>query len=118
MTAAARVALVIDNTRTQKQRSKRTAPTQSFLTDKHSIYGGKAEIVRTQQSGGYWHFRMWISEESKYVRKTLKTKHLDTAVERAENEFFAIKANINSGKRIFSPTVQQAVEEYLKHRIG
>ena len=38
------------------------------------IYGGKAEIVRTQQSGGYWHFRMWISEESKYVRKTLKTK--------------------------------------------
>ena len=83
MTATARVALVIDNTRTQKQRSKRSVPTQSFLTDKHSIYGGKAEIVRTQQSGGYWHFRMWISEESKYVRKTLKTKHLDTAVERA-----------------------------------
>jgi len=71
---AARVALVVDNTRTQKQRSKRSAPTQSFLTDKHPIYGGKAEIVRTQQSGGYWHFRMWISEESKYVRKTLKTK--------------------------------------------
>ena len=116
MTAAARVALVVDNTRTQKQRSKRSAPTQSFLTDKHPIYGGKAEIVRTQQSGGYWHFRMWISEESKYVRKTLKTKHLDTAVERAENEFFAIKANLNSGKRIFSPTVQQAAEEYLKHR--
>ena len=116
MTAAARVALVVDNTRTQKQRSKRKAPTQSFLTDKHPIYGGKAEIVRTQQSGGYWHFRMWISEESKYVRKTLKTKHLDTAVERAENEFFAIKANLNSGKRIFSPTVQQAAEDYLKHR--
>lgn len=53
MTAAARVALVVDNTRTQKQRSKRSAPTQSFLTDKHPIYGGKAEIVRTQQSGGY-----------------------------------------------------------------
>ena len=48
MTAAARVALVIDNTRTQKQRSKRTAPTQSFLTDKHPIYGGIADIVRTQ----------------------------------------------------------------------
>ncbi len=89
---------------------------QSFLTDQHPIYGGKAEVVRTQQSGGYWHFRMWISEERKYVRKTLKTTHLDTAVERAENEFFAIKANLNSGKRIFSPTVQQAAEEYLKHR--
>ena len=59
---------------------------------------------------------MWISEESKYVRKTLKTKRLDTALERAENEFFATKANLNSGKRIFSPAVQQAAEEYLKHR--
>ncbi|MDB4494504.1 tyrosine-type recombinase/integrase, partial [Pseudomonadales bacterium] len=46
----------------------------------------------------------------------LKTKHLDTAIERAENEFFAIKANLNSGKRIFSPTVQQAAEEYLQYR--
>ena len=67
MTAAARVALVVDNTRTHKQRSKRSAPTQSFLTDKLPIYGGEAEIVRTQQSGGDWHFRMWISEESKQI---------------------------------------------------
>lgn len=51
MTVAARVALVIDDTRTQKQRSKRSVPTQSFLTDKRPIYGGKAEIVRTQHGG-------------------------------------------------------------------
>ena len=115
MTATAHVALVVDNTGTQKQRSKRNTPSQSFLTDQHPIYGGKAEVVRTQQSGVYWHFRMWISEERKYVRKTLKTTHLDTAIQRAENEFFAIKANVNAGKRIFSPTVQQAADEYLKH---
>ena len=116
MTATAHVALVVDNTGSQKQRSKRNTPSQPFLTGQHPIYGGKAEVVRTQQSGGYWHFRMWISEERKYVRKTLKTTHLDTAIQRAENEFFAIKANGNAGKRIFSPTVQQAAEEYLKHR--
>ncbi|MDA0806061.1 MAG: hypothetical protein O3A71_10335 [Proteobacteria bacterium] len=51
MTAAARVALVVDNTRTQKQRTKRSAPTQSFLTNKRPIYGGKAEIVRIQHGG-------------------------------------------------------------------
>jgi hypothetical protein len=116
MSVTAGIALVVDNTKTNPQLQKSTNPSQSFLTDKHPIYGGKAEVVRTQQSGGYWHFRMWISEESKYVRKTLKTQHLDTAIERAENEFFAIKANLNSGKRIFSPTVQQAAEEYLKFR--
>ena len=53
---------------------------------------------------------MWISEERKYVRKTLKTTHLDTAIQRAENEFFAINANVNAGKFIFSPTVQKAAE--------
>ena len=116
MRANTHVTLVVDNTAPQTQRSKCATPPQSFLTDQHPIYGGKAEVVRTQQSGGYWHFRMWISEERKYVRKTLKTTHLDTAVERAENEFFAIKANVNAGRRIFSPTVQQAEDEYLAHR--
>jgi hypothetical protein len=110
------VTLVVDNTALQTQHGKCATPPQSFLTDQHPIYGGKAEVVRTQQSGVYWHFRLWISEERKYVRKTLKTTHLDTAVERAENEFFAIKANVNAGRRIFSPTVQQAEDEYLAHR--
>ena len=72
-------------------------------------------MVRTQKIGGYWHFRMWINEDQKYVRKTLKTTPLDTAVERAEKEFFAIKANINTGRQIFSFTVQQAEDEYLVH---
>ena len=59
---------------------------------------------------------MWISEERKYVRKTLETTYLDTAIQRAENEFFAIKADVNAGKPIFSPTAQQVADEYLKHR--
>jgi len=104
MTANTHVTLAVDNTAPQTQRSKCAASPQSFLTDQHPIYGGKAEVVRTQQSDEYWHFRMWISEEHKYVRKTLKTTNLDTAVERAENEFYTIKAKVNAGRRIFSPT--------------
>ena len=80
MAAAARVALAVDYTGTQKQRSKRNTPPQSFLTYQHPIYSGNAEVVRTRQSGGYWQFRMWIGEERKYFRKTLKTTHLDTAI--------------------------------------
>ena len=78
MTVNTHVTLVVDNTALQTQRSKCATPPQPFLMDQHPIYGGKAEVVRTQQSGGYWHFRMWISEERKCVRKTLKTTHLDT----------------------------------------
>ncbi|MDB2565643.1 DUF763 domain-containing protein [Porticoccaceae bacterium] len=50
------VTLVVDNTAPQTQRSKCATPPQSFLTDQHPIYGDTAEVVRTQQSGGYWHF--------------------------------------------------------------
>jgi hypothetical protein len=78
------------------------------------IYNGNAEVVRTRQSGRNWHFGMWISEERKYVCKTLRTTHLDTAVERADNEFIAIKANVNAGRPIYSPTVWQATDEYFR----
>ena len=46
MTALAKVVLVVDNTKTHKQRGKRTTPSQSFLTDKHSIYGGSIHFCQ------------------------------------------------------------------------
>jgi len=56
MRANTHVTLVIDNTAPQTQRSKCATSPQPFLTDQHPIYGGKAEVVRTQQSGGYWYW--------------------------------------------------------------
>lgn len=112
--ATANVRLVVDNSTETSGRSLQ--PNGAFHTERHDIFGGKAQIARTKQSGGYWHFRMWIRSEQKYVRKTLKTTHLDTAIQRAEDEYFRVRANLNSGRRIFSPTIQQAVDEYIKHR--
>jgi|TARA_B110000967_G_C18645199_1_gene440519 hypothetical protein len=48
---------------------------------------------------------MGISNERKHVRKTLKMTHLDPAIHPADNEFFAIKATLNSGKRIITPVL-------------
>ncbi len=50
MTATAHVALVADNIGTQKQRSKRNAPSQAFLTDQHPICGGKAAMFTSSSS--------------------------------------------------------------------
>ena len=75
--------LVVDNTQHNSQKA------DTFLLKQHNIFDGKAEVVRTKTSGGIWHFRMWVTEEKKYVRKTLKTKNLDTAIAKAE-------ANINA----------------------
>lgn len=118
MTAAACVTLVVDNTKQTKSKTrKRPKRSQKYQTERHDIYGGQAQLIKTAQSGNYWQFRMWIPEERKYVRKTLKTTHLDTAVERAEREFFAIKANVQAGRKIFSPTVQQVADDYVQHRM-
>ena len=85
MDAKPRVALAVDNTRTNAQRSKRENSSQSFLTDKCSIHGGKADVVRTQQSGSYRHFRIGIGDERRYIRRTLKTTHLGASRLDCEN---------------------------------
>ena len=101
--------LVVDNTQHNSQKA------DTFLLKQHNIFDGKAEVVRTKTSGGIWHFRMWVTEEKKYVRKTLKTKNLDTAIAKAEDEYHLIKANLKQGKSIFSPTVVSTIELYLEH---
>lgn len=53
MRAIPNLKVVIDNTKSSKL----------FLTEQRTIYGGEAEVVRTKQSGNYWHFWMWISKE-------------------------------------------------------
>jgi len=32
--------------------------------------------------GVYWHFRMWLNNEHKYARKSLRTRSETTAIER------------------------------------
>ena len=47
--------LVVDNTQHNSQ-------AVAFLLKQHSIFDGKAEVVRTKTSGGIWHFRMWVTD--------------------------------------------------------
>ena len=49
--------------------------------------------VLIEQRGDYWHFRMWLDGESKYVRESLKTRDLETAKKRAEDRYIELRAN-------------------------
>ena len=70
MTFNSHLQVVVDN-------SKANSP---FLTEQHEIFGGKALVVRTKQSGDVYQLRMWVEAEHKYYRQSLHTKHLDTAI--------------------------------------
>lgn len=88
----------------------------TFIVEQHNIYGGEAEIVRTRQSGPNYQFRMWVGDEKQYVRRSLKTRHLETALALAQELFIEIRAAKQKGKTIFSPTVVEWTARYLKAR--
>jgi integrase len=66
--------------------------------------------------GAYWHFRMWLAKERKYVRVSLKTRSQTTAIERAKSTYLKVLHNLEMGKTYFSLTAKQGVEQYLANR--
>lgn len=94
-----------------KSRSNTAAIVQS-----HDVLGGKACVLRTRASGDVWQFRMWVAEEKKYVRQTLKTRDLPTAIKRAEAKYIELYANVQAGKKLFGITLAELVSLYLAWR--
>ena len=68
--------------------------------------------------GDIWHFRMWLTREQKYVRKSLQTPNADVATDKAKKLYLSLFAEQEAGKTYYSLTVEQGVERYLKNREG
>ena len=66
--------------------------------------------------GAYWHFRMWLNNERKYARKSLRTRSKTTAIEKGKEAYLEIFANRKMGKTYFSLTTKEGVNQYLEHR--
>ena len=83
------------------------------------ILGGKCTIYTNQY--GIWQFRLWLTADNKYVRKSLKTRVKSKAIADAEELYIEIKADQKKGKKFFAISTKQAVEDYLKlqeRRVG
>lgn len=87
-----------------------------FISEKYEIFDGMATVLRTSQSGDVWQFRMYIKEEKKSYRKSLKTRHLPTALERGREEAARILSDVSTGRKIFGITLQEVVDRYLSYR--
>lgn len=60
--------------------------------------------------------RMWLTEEKKYARFSLRTRNRDTAEAKAKKHYHELMAQQLAGKTYFSMTAKQAVDEYIKQR--
>ena len=59
------------------------------------ILGGKATIYTNDY--GVWQFRLWLTTDNKYVRKSLRTKVKDYAITEGEKLYIQIRARGHSG---------------------
>jgi integrase len=96
--------------------SKTVKKRASFYSEEHEIMGGRAKVLRTRQSGEVWQLRMWVSGEGKYLRESMKTTDLETAINRAETRYLQIYSDIKTGRKIFGITLGELVEAYIKKR--
>ena len=85
------------------------------MSDITEIYDGDIRIFRTTKSGDVYQLRMWISEEKKYIRKTLRTRDKQIAISLAQKEYISVKAKLLNGEKIFSPTSEVFRERYLEY---
>jgi len=88
----------------------------TWTRENEPILGGKGFIYRVNASGDVWQFRMWIPEEGKHLRKSLRTRDFDAAKERAEKLIFETYSDVATGKKIFGVTLQELVDAFLVWR--
>jgi len=95
-----------------RPRAKKKNPRMSDVTD---LYDGQLRIYRTTHSGDVYQLRMWVSEEKKYIRKSLRTRDKNQAIHIAQNDFVLYKARLLKGEKLFSVTAKDLRAKYLEY---
>jgi len=85
------------------------------MRDEQDLFDGRIRIYRTTHSGDVWQFQMWIGEEKKYIRKSLRTRDKETAINRAEDLFIEARTKQRSGEKLFSMTAKELRSKYLEY---
>lgn len=87
-----------------------------FYLSEHKMYEDECIVSKTKQSGEIWQCRIWVSEDKAYIRKSLKTRNLETAKERAKKLYLETQGNLAIGKSPFSLTTRKGVDAYIQYR--
>ncbi|MBL6746079.1 MAG: tyrosine-type recombinase/integrase [Pseudomonadales bacterium] len=85
----------------------------SWQTETHELFDGGCKVLRTNQNGDVYQLHVWVKTEGKLYRKSLRTKHLETALEKGKEEYINIMSRVNSGKKIFSDDVATVAKRFL-----
>ena len=85
---------------------------KAFNDDEIAIYDEAVVYKR----GDYYQMRMWLQNEKKYARFSLKTRNRSTAIDKAKKYYHELMSQQIAGKRYFSLTAKQGVQMYVEAR--
>lgn len=85
-----------------------------MLKNETDILGGKAIIYTNDYD--VWQFRCWVAGEKQYIRKSLRTKHKEEAIEDAENLYYDLMVQVKGGQKLFGTSVAEAIDIFLQHK--
>lgn len=85
-------------------------------THVHSILDGMAEIYRVKYSGDVFQFRYYDQESRKHFRKSLRTRDLETATNRARDLAIEILGKKKKGVALFGEKLVDLISEYISYR--
>jgi integrase len=88
----------------------------AFFQNNVPIMDGEAFLFTTPRSGEVWQFRMWVKEENRQVRKTLRTRNLDEAIRLGKQEYASILGLTASGKKLFGVGFRDACQQWLDYQ--
>jgi len=88
--------------------------------DKQYIPFGLSHRVSLYRRGDLkspsWFMRMYIREEHRYFRKSLRTADREEAAERAVTEMLEILAKVRNGERILTVSLKDLLRRYALHQ--
>ena len=89
-----------------------TLKKKNFNEDEIALF----DNVLVYKRGEFWHFRMWLVNEHKYARFSLKVRNRQSAIDKAEKHYYELKVLEANKKPYFSITTKEGVERYTKQR--
>ena len=85
----------------------------NYFYDRIDVMGGEAQIFKIPASNGIWQFKMWIRDEKRQFRKSLKTRDQTEAMRLAKLECANIIGMSASGKKLLGDKFKDAVTYFF-----
>ena len=91
---------------------------KAYFSNDISVSADKSAWIHKIPTSNSWYFRMWIKEENRQFRKSLRTQDQDEATRLGIEEHANVIGMTKSGKKLFGMFFRNAAEEWLEVQRG